>query len=58
MVLTGSPCAGLILAQTGIKRHDIDERHVAGIDTLVERCNDLRLDRLEARLQRKPVRKP
>ena len=41
--------------QAGIHGDEVDVRHVSQIDALVARCDNLRLERLEARLQREPV---
>ena len=55
MVLPGATGADLVPMQAGIHGDEVDVRHVARIDALVARCNNLRLERLKARLQRKPV---
>ena len=55
MVLPGATGAYLVPMQAGIHGDDVDVGHVARIDALVTRCDDLRLERLEARLQCEPV---
>jgi hypothetical protein len=55
MVLTGTTGADLVPMQAAIHGHEVDVGHVARIDALVARCDDLRLEGIEACLQREPV---